>query len=281
MKSLTSVFCMAFLLTACSKEEATTAVEENAVDETVAAEEVVETIDHAPESSVPDTESIVVVEESAADEEPDDKAIVLAVADDATDARVWQFKEGVNYTRMLPTQPTVGGPDKIEVAELFMYTCPHCRDLEGHINRWEESKDPNVRLVRIPVMFNQLAQLHAKLYYTEQVLAESGKLADHMAFRVMVFNDIHSRGNYLQSEGAIQKIFERAGVSEEDFDRTWNSFEVDQAMRLGADLARRYNIQSVPTVVVNGKYRTDAGMAGGYPKLIELIDELTVREGLR
>ena len=56
---------------------------------------------------------------------------------------------------------------------------------------------------------------------------------------------------------------------------------MNQALRHAADLARRYGVASVPMVVVNGKYRTDAGSAGSYPKLIELIDELTVREGLR
>ena len=59
------------------------------------------------------------------------------------------------------------------------------------------------------------------------------------------------------------------------------SFEVSQKMRVAQDLARRYNISSVPTVVVNGKYRTGAAEAGGYPKLLELIDELIERESIR
>jgi thiol:disulfide interchange protein DsbA len=130
-------------------------------------------------------------------------------------------------------------------------------------------------------MFNQLAQLHAQLYYTEVFLAQSGKLADQTAFRNMVFEEFHRRGNRLTSETAIQRLFVRAGVSEDDFKRTWSSFEVNQAMRVGQDLARRYGITSVPMIIVNGKYRTDAGSAGSYPKLIEVIDELVEREGLR
>ena len=83
------------------------------------------------------------------------------------------------------------------------------------------------------------------------------------------------------SQAAIQKLFERFGVSAEVFERAWGSFEVAQKLRVGEDLARRYSIANVPTVVVNGKYRTGAAEAGSYPKLMELIDELTVREGLR
>ena len=277
MKHIITVFSLALLFAGCSKEE-TAPVEDTAnVDEPA-----VETVDQVAETSVPETESLEVVEESAADAEPEDKAIVLARAEDpAATVRNWKFKEGQHYSRLIPTQPTVGGADKIEVAEVFMYSCPHCYDLEAHINRWEESKDPGVRLVRIPAVFNQVAQVHAQLYYTELFLARSGVLKDQNAFRDMVFQEFHTRGNRLTSPSAIQKVFERAGVSAEDFNRTWNSFEVNQAMRVGADLARRYNVQSFPMIVVNGKYRTDTGMAGGYPKLIELIDELTAREGLR
>ncbi len=277
MKQLITLSLLALLFAGCSKEPATPAEEMAAVEE-----QAVDAVQDIPESSVTDTESLEVVEESAAEAEPEEKAILLARTEDpAATVKTWQFKEGKNFSRIIPTQPTVGGADKIEVAEVFMYSCPHCYDLEAHINRWEESKDPGVRLVRIPAIFNQLAQMHAQLYYTEVFLAKSGALKNQNAFRNMVFQEFHNRGNRLASLASIQKVFERAGVSAEDFNRTWNSFEVNQALRVASDLARRYNIQSVPTIIVNGKYRTDTGMAGGYPKLIELIDELTAREGLR
>ena len=196
---------------------------------------------------------------------------MLAATEDVAATRTWKFKEGTHFTRLVPTQPTVGGADKIEVAEIFMYSCPHCYDLEAHINKWTETISPNVRFVRIPAVFNQAAQLHAQLYYTEVFLARTGALKDPNGFREMVFEEFHRKGNRLTSQAAIQRVFARAGVSEDDFNRTWNSFEVNQAMRVAADLARRYNVTSVPMVVVNGKYRTDTASAGGYPKLWKLL----------
>ena len=85
----------------------------------------------------------------------------------------------------------------------------------------------------------------------------------------------------MTSEGAIQKVFERFGVGAEEFTRTWNSFEVDQKLRVANDLMRRYSVASVPAIVVNGKYRTGAAEAGGNAKWIELVDELVVRESIR
>lgn len=280
MNRITTLIALALLAVACSKQEASqVATEEPAA----ATEEAAAATTETAENPTAGTESLEVVEESAAEVEPGDQAILLAKADDVAAAtpRNWKYKEGKNFTRLIPTQGTFGGADKIEVAEAFMYSCPHCFHLEPYINKWAAGKDPNVRLVRIPVAFNQLAALHAQLYYTEYFLAQNGKLKDPIAFRNRVFDEYHNRGNHLTSETAIQRLFIRAGVSEDDFQRTWNSFEVNQALRLAKDLARRYGINSVPTIIVNGKYRTDVAAAGSPDELLEVIDELTAREGLR
>jgi thiol:disulfide interchange protein DsbA len=224
------------------------------------------------------------VEESAAEEdeaEAGDQPIMLAQADTSATSRDWQFTDGTHFTRLVPTQPTIGGADKIEVAEIFWYGCGHCFDFEPYINRWAENLPANVRFVRIPAMWNALVKLHGQLYFTEEVLVKNGKIADPAAFRTAVFLEYHRRGNRLASVDVIRSIFERFGVSVEDFDSTWGSFEVAQKMRVAEDLARRWSVASVPAVVVNGKYLTGGGQAGSYPKLIELINELVERESVR
>ncbi len=123
--------------------------------------------------------------------------------------------------------------------------------------------------------------LHAKVFYTQEILARNGVLQDGPAFHQAVFEEYHRRGNRMTSETAIRRLFERFGVSAEDFEKTWNSFEVSQKLRVAQDLMRRYSVASVPAIVVNGKYRTGAGEAGGYNELLELIDELVLRESVR
>ena len=272
---------LALCLAACSGDKADTP----AVAEDAPAIEEAPVEQAAPAQSDDDAaeQALQVVEESAAEDvaETEDQPIVLAQQTDPAAAREWQFKEGQHYARMVPSQPTWGGADKIEVAEFFWYGCPHCYDFEPYLNRWKAQKDPNVRFVKIPAMWQPVLELHARLFYTEEVLARNGLLENPDAFRNMVFEEYHRRGNRLTSEKAIYQLFERVGVSQEDFDKTWNSFEVDQNIRKAKDLARRYSIASVPAIVVNGKYRTGGSEAGSYSKLIEIIDELTQREALR
>ena len=233
----------------------------------------------------PDQGEPELVEESASvtEESPaEDQSLMLARAETAQPAGDWQYSEGRHFQRLVPAQPTVGGADKVEVAEIFWYGCSHCFDFEPHINRWVANDMPaNARFVRIPAVWNPLVKLHAQLYYTEQVLAANGKLEDADGFHSAVFNEYHRRGNRLASVDAIRGLFERFGVSAADFQEAWDSFEVDQRLRVAEDLARRYGITGVPTVVVNGKYRTGASEAGGYPELLDVIEELVARETVR
>jgi thiol:disulfide interchange protein DsbA len=234
------------------------------------------------EAAGDDGETQVVVEESAAEPEDDEQPIMLARADTtATSAQNWKFKEGQHYIRMVPSQPTMGGADKVEVAEFFWYGCPHCYSFEPTINAWAESMPASARFVRIPVVWNTVHELHARLFYTMEVLARNGTLADGEAFHNTVFQEIQTRGNRLTSEDSIRRLFERFGVDGAAFDQTWRSFEVDQKLRVAKDLGRRYSIQGVPAVVVNGKYRTGGQEAGSYDAVPDVIDELIARESQR
>jgi thiol:disulfide interchange protein DsbA len=266
-------------LIACGQEEAAAPeAEAPAVVEQQVADDVVDAVEEAAETA---EEAVQVVEESAAEPDADEQAILLAQADVPVAPTEWQFKEGENYIRLVPTQPTVGGADKIEVAEFFYYLCPHCYNFEPLIKGWVEDKPANVRFVQVPAMWNQLLVMHGRMYYTSEILARNGVIEDLALFQATVYQEIHVRKNQLGTETGIRRLFERFGVTEDDFERTWNSFEVDQKLRVAADLARRYSVASTPTIVVNGKYRFGAQEAGGYPKVIEVIDELIVRESLR
>lgn len=281
--NLTSGLLLAgiLLIAGCGKEETAQVAEDPPeAASTAPAEEPAGSSGETPAQE--DGEAVEVVEESAADtgEETDDR-ILLAEANTTAPAGDFKYKEGTHYARLVPSQPTIGGADKIEVAEFFWYGCPHCYDLEPTINEWAANIPPTVRFVRVPAMWNDPLKVHAQLFFTEEVLARNEILKDPAGFHSAVFEEYHRRDNRLLNEAAIKRLFDRFGVSEADFTKTWNSFEVAQKMRVADDLARRYSISSVPTLVVNGKYRTGAAEAGSYAKLMEVVDELIARESTR
>ena len=126
--------------------------------------------------------------------------------------------------------------------------------------------------VRVPAVWNSLLQLHARAFYTAEALGKGAEM--HSAF----FSEIHERGNMLDSEAKLQEFFGRFGVDAAAFKTTFDSFAVQAKLQRADELSRRYRIQSVPTIIVNGKYTTDGGQAGSYDDLLALIDELAAAE---
>lgn len=183
-----------------------------------------------------------------------------------------RFQLGTHYERLSPTQPTSSSAERVEVAEVFTYGCPHCYEFESYIAPWARSQSSAISFVRIPATWNDLVRLHARAFYTADAL---GKLDEmHEAF----FAEIHERGNRLDTRDAVAAFFGRFGVAPAVFAETFDSYDVHTRVQRAEDLARRYQIRGVPAIVVNGKYTSNATLAGGYPQLIELIDELAASE---
>lgn len=183
--------------------------------------------------------------------------------------------EGIEYKLVSPAQPTIT-KNKVEVVELFWYGCPHCFHFEPHLKEWLAKKPDNVVFYRVPAVFNPAWGLHARAYYTAKSLGlfDNGKHAFHDAF----FNEIHVKKKSLKNKKALQSFFARFGVTAEDFNNTFDSFAVNTKVNRAAELSKRYQLQGVPSIIVNGKYRTDGPMANGRKGIIKVMDFLIKKE---
>ena len=231
------------------------------------------------------------VEENAADSSTHN-ALLAAVSGAMTAANAaaplqgptpWQ--EGVNYTRLVPTQPTDVPAGQVEVLEFFWYGCPHCNALEPTIEAWAKTKPPYVTFTRVPVLWNAGDRSLGRLYYTVQSL---GRIDDlHGA----IFKEIHVNGDPLigaDPENAaeaerMQLVFARKyGISEQDFRAKYeHDMGIDTDLQHADELAERYRITSVPDFVVNGKFVADVATAGSPERLVSLLNALTAAEHKR
>lgn len=183
--------------------------------------------------------------------------------------------EGIEYKRVSPAQPTIT-KSKIEVVELFWYGCPHCYNFEPNLNEWLAKKPDNVVFYRVPAIFNESWALHARAFYTAKSLGlfDNGNTKFHDAF----FNQIHEKKKHMHTKEAIKDFFTDFGISAEDFNDTFDSFSVNAKVNRAAALSKRYQLEGVPTLIVNGKYRTDGPMAGGRKGMIEVLNFLIKKE---
>jgi thiol:disulfide interchange protein DsbA len=190
-----------------------------------------------------------------------------------------QWTPGTNYTVLSPAQPTGAVPGKVQVIEVFWYGCPHCYALDPYLESWLKSKPGYVDFVRVPVMWGDVHRAHARLFYTLQALGKVDEL------HTLAFDEIHLHNDPLYVQGDPQATFqsqlkfaEAHGISASAFTTAYNSFGVQSNLQRADELDRRYKIDAVPTIVINGKYEADVGSAGGEEKLIKLINDLTASE---
>ena len=182
-----------------------------------------------------------------------------------------EYSEGKQYLRLAKPQPT-SVPGKIEVVELFWYGCPHCYELEPHIQRWLESKPDDVVFVRLPAVLGPRWELLGKAFYTAELLGVADTI--HPA----LFEALHEKKQKITNEAAVQDFFVNHGVTAEDFRNSFNSFAVSVKMNNAKAMTRRYAITGVPTVIVNGKFSTGGRQAGGNAGIIKVVDYLVARE---
>jgi thiol:disulfide interchange protein DsbA len=186
--------------------------------------------------------------------------------------------EGIEYKAVSPAQPTIT-KNKVEVIEFFWYGCPHCYHFEPYLKSWLAKKPANVTFIRIPAVFNPSWAIAARAFYTAETLGIlEKKNADKETFHTAYFNEIHKKKKNLDSKAEIQAFFARFGVSAEDFNNTFNSFAVNTRVGRAEALSRRYQIDGVPSLIVNGKYRTDGPMANGNEGMLKILDFLIEKE---
>jgi thiol:disulfide interchange protein DsbA len=216
-----------------------------------------------------------VAETEGLDEEIEEESeIVLQEAGQPaeTDKADWKYSEGKHFRRMTTSQGTSSAPDKIEVAEVFWYGCPHCFNFDPVLKTWSQDLPADVAFIKVPVIWNPTNQVHARLMYTAEALDIMDEA--HNA----IFKSIHQDGNMLTDEADMVALFAQFDIDEESFKETYKSFGVTSAVKRAENLTRRYGIRSVPVLVINGKYATDGTDIKTFGDMIDVTNELIERE---
>ena len=183
-----------------------------------------------------------------------------------------RFEAGVHYMMVQPAQPT-NDAGKVEVVEVFGYLCPHCANFQPFIEPWSKQKPEFVEFRRMPVVFQRAWEPFARFYYASEALGILDQA--HPA----IFKAIHTERQRLRSDEDLGAFVSQFGVSADDYATAARSFAVDTKIRRSTTMSQRYGVTGTPSVIINGKYRVTAKMAGGHAELIEVIEYLVNLEG--
>ena len=184
------------------------------------------------------------------------------------------YTEGQHYERVQPAVATQSD-HKIEVVEVFWYGCHHCYAFEPHIRKWLETKPDSVEFRRVPGIFQRSWVAHARAYFTAELLGVVDTIHDPL------FEALHEQRRKIGDEESLARFFAEHGVADEDFREAYNSYSVDTKTRQAMIATKDYGITGVPAVIVNGRFRTSARLAGSYENLLKVVDALVDKESER
>ncbi|MDX1513584.1 MAG: thiol:disulfide interchange protein DsbA/DsbL [Gammaproteobacteria bacterium] len=176
------------------------------------------------------------------------------------------------YHPVTPPQIPETPEGTIEVVECFGYRCPHCYRLLPLMEQYEAGKPEYVHLRHMPVIFRESWEAPARAYYTAELLGVVDQV--HRP----IFEALHVAGKAMNEVADWRELFVAQGVPAEKFDLTFQSFAVESLLRKSVVMQGRYGVTGTPSIVVNGKYRVAAGLAGSYENIIRITRGLVAKE---
>ncbi len=194
---------------------------------------------------------------------PDRASLEAAAAGDPAAPRY-----GQDYEVLAVPQPTYG-QGKIEVAEVFGYTCIHCAHLQPSVDTWKPTLPADVRFEYVPGVFGGIWDPFARAYFAAETMGVLGKTHDQM-FKAIHIDHAITTGDL----DAIADLYGKMGVDKAKFLATMQSFAVTAKLNRAKQFAQRTGVSGTPTIIVAGKYRVSVMRDRGFDGMLKTVDFL-------
>lgn len=175
------------------------------------------------------------------------------------------------YERVSPPQ-AAGDAQSVEVLEVFWYKCPHCYRFLPYMQAYEADKPDHVTVRRMPAVLAEDWRVQARAFYAASSMGALDRLHGPL------FDAVHQGGRSMDEPEQVKRLFLDLGVEEAEFDRHYRGFSVDAQVRKAEQLTRAYGVNGVPTLIINGRYRTSGALAGSFERALEVAAVLVEME---
>ena len=173
----------------------------------------------------------------------------------------------IDYRVLSRSQPVPDG-NRIEVIEFFFYPCPYCNELAPEVERWQKTLPPDVVVRRAPVVRHDSWVPLAKIYFALETLGEVARL--HLA----VYRSYHTDGLQINREPVVETWAAKNSIDGAKFMASYRSAEVQLKVDLARKMTLDYEVQAMPSFVVDGRYITSSSMTSNVPKVLSVVDSL-------
>jgi len=158
--------------------------------------------------------------------------------------------EGVDYVVIDGGQPYRPLQGKVEVVEVFAYSCSHCADFQPKLDAWRHKLPRDVRFTFVPSAAVGGEPL-SRAYFAVESLGAVETV--HAALFRAIHDDGTMPANPTDSE--LRDWLVGEGLPAAKLEAAWNSPAMVANLRHASDFDQAVDIEGTPTLIVNGKYR--------------------------
>lgn len=210
--------------------------------------------------------------QSAPEAAPADTAAATAPAAAPVVPEGPEPRMGTDYQPIDPPQALTSVPGKVEIAEVFSYTCIHCARLQALLPAWEATLPPQVNFVQAPMSHGAFEPI-ARGFYAAQAMGVLTQTQDAM-FKALAEQQRIGAGKL----DDIVKLYAEQGIDADALRAAANSFAVNTQIARSQKTLVRWGVESTPTLVVAGKYRVPPTADRGHEGMLQTARWLAQRE---
>ena len=181
-------------------------------------------------------------------------AIALALVSGLCAASPDSPKPGAEYQVLRTPQPSQATGKKVEVIEFFMYHCPACNAVEPELAAWVKKRGDSIVFRRIHMPHGPQGDPESRLF----LALESLKKEDALHGKVMAAWHVERRR--LKSDADNLEWAVQNGIDKDTFLAHYNSFSMNSRLKGLARTMESYNVESTPTIIVDGRFMTTPNM---------------------
>lgn len=177
--------------------------------------------------------------------------LLLALSPLSAVAAPTPLVEGKDYELIEQAGPYAPLAGKVEVVEMFGYTCPHCANFEPRLEAWAAKLPKDVRFTPVPAAFGGVWDSFARAYFAADQLGVAKRT--HQA----MFDALHAQRSLPMqnvSPDELAAFYQGHGVAPDQFLAALKSDAVDQKIKAARAFAQRTKVPGTPALVINGRY---------------------------
>ncbi|QDH68905.1 thioredoxin domain-containing protein [Marilutibacter alkalisoli] len=182
---------------------------------------------------------------------------------------------GTDYVEIANGQPFAPVMGKIEVVEVFGYTCPACAQFEPSFKAWKARQPADVNVLPLAAPFGGYWEPYARAFYSAETLGVLEQSHDAVFRAIHVERKLPPPPTVAKPE-QLGAFYAAYGVDAKKFASTMNSFAVDARIKRAGQFLARSGVDSTPSLVVNGKYRITGGRT--HDDQLRIADHLVAME---